>query len=621
MDTSVGNLLIDDALPEDMRKPAYNLDKKGTHALFQELAEKHPDQYKEVLQKLNNIGRDAAYNSGQSVSLSALKKSPAKERVLSAAKLKVQQIVNDDSLPDAEKDKAIIDTLMPLGHELTEQLFQEAKDEGNPFYAQIMSGSRGKKSDFNSLRGAELLTSDHNGKIIPVPMLNSYADGLDPVEYFAGMYAQRRGAIGVKMGTGEAGFMNKKIVNAAHRLVVDKEAPEATRLPVGLPVSVDDHDNVGAVLAKDAGPYKAGTTLTKPMLDELKHSGEDEVIIHSAMTESSADGGISRLAAGNRDRFGLSRIGDNIGIPAAQAIGEKLSQGMLSKKHQSGMAQVKGGREGFEYLNRLVEAPETFPESGPLAAKEGYVKSIKKAPQGGHYIMVDDHEHYSPAGISPTVTEGQHVDAGDDLTDGVPHPAELLQHRGIGEARRVYMNLLKEALDNSGIQAHRRNLEPVVAGLMNWAKVTSPEGVGEHLPDDVTSYNTLAHHYKPREDAQLQPVRHAIGRYLEEPALHHSIGTKVTKKMADQFDKHGIKDLYTHHEPPGFEPHFQRGILGVHSDPDWQTSLSGFYTTSAFQKGVERGATSDPNSSSFVSALSKGTDFGKNLSTTGKYGA
>lgn len=631
METSVGHLLLNDALPEDLRRPDRVLDAKGIQDLMREVAERYPDRYKDVLKNLNDIGRSAAWNEGTSVNLTSLRTSPAKEKLLAVAKQQIQQIVDNDSIPANKKDDAIVNTLLPLGQELQNALFEEAKQENNPFYLQLISGARGKKSDYNSLRGADLLTSDHTGKVIPVPIWRSYAQGLDPVEYFAGLYGQRRGMIGTKFAVGDAGFLNKQLVNAAHRLVVTRESPDATRLPVGLPVHPGDKDNAGSVLAHPitipaSGKIAervipAGTTLTSHILKDLDSRGIDEILIHSPLTESTPDGGISRFAAGRRDRFGLSKIGDNVGIASAQSIGEKLSQGMLNSKHTSGVAGTeKINRNGFEYLNRLIQAPETFPEAGPLAPMAGQIKGVDKAPQGGHYITIGDHKLYVHPGITPTVKPGDTVDQGDDLTDGVPHPVDLVHHRGLGEARLVYTNLLKEALDNSGISTHRRNLEAVVSGLMNWAKVTDPDGIGDHVVDDVVSHNQLSHAYKPRTTSTLTPVRQAIGRYLEEPALHYTVGTRLTRKVADRLDKHGVKDIHTHEEAPGFAPHMQRGLLGVHEDPDWQTQLSGFYTTSAFQKSVARGAESDPNSTSFVPALARGTHFGDSLGETGHYG-
>ena len=55
----------------------------------------------------------------------------------------------------------------------------------------------------------------------------------------------------------------------------------------------------------------------------------------------------------------------------------------------------------------------------------------------------------------------------------------------------------------------------------------------------------------------------------------------------------------------------QRGMLGVYNDEDWQTRLSGFYTTSAFLDSVHRGRESDPNSTSFVPAIARALTSGK----------
>lgn len=616
MITTLGTQSINDALPEDLRKEAHVLDKSGIHKLMQELAAKHPEKYKDVLQGLNDVGRKTLYDEGASLSLSALGRSEAKEQMLAPVRKKLDQIINDRSLNDQQQQDAIINTLLPVGGPLTDALMAEAKQEKNPYHLQVVSGSRGKKSDYNSLRGAELLTSDQNNKIIPIPIMNSYADGLDPAEYFAGLYSQRKGMIGVKFATADAGFLNKQLVNATHRIVVDKEHAPQTRLPVALPVKGSDPDNVGAILAKDFGPHKAGSTITPSMVHEF---GDDEILIHSPMTEHTPDGGISRMAAGKRDRRDASAIGDNIGIPAAQAIGEKLSQGMLGSKHSAAQAKVKASREGFEYLNRLIQAPETFPEAGSLAEEDGTVKSVEAAPQGGNYVNMGEKQYYIPTGLKPVVKAGDQLEEGDDLSDGIPHPAELVKHRGIGEGRRVYMGLLKEALDNSNIAAHRRNLEAVTAGLINWTKITNPDGLNGHLPDDIVSYNSLAHDYSPRPDATVKPPTEAIGHYMEEPALHYTIGTKVNRKVAANMKQHGIQNVTVHKEPPGFEPYMQRGMLAIHDDPDWQTQLSGFYTTDAFENSVNRGAYSNPHGTSFVPGLAEGTNFGADLTSTGHY--
>lgn len=617
--TTVGSMLVNEALPEDMRKEQRVLDKKGVHALFMELAEKHPEKYKDVLQHLSKVGERVGWTEGVSVSLADLYDMQSKKAIIGKARRQVFEIVEDDSLTPEERKEKIVDTLLPVASELQNAVMEEAEKRGSSYAKQIASGARGKKSSLASLAGADLLATDQADQFIPLPLLNSYADGLRASEYFAAGYGQRKGALDVKMATADAGFLNKQLVNATHRQVVSKEKPDATRLPVGLPVDVSDKDNVGAILAYPAGKYEAGTVLTSEILEDLRDEDVDELLVHSPMTEISSDGGISAWAAGRRTRQGLHQVGDNIGIPAAQAIGERLSQGALGSKHSAGV-DTKVSRSGFDYINRLIQSPENFPEAGPLAEEDGVVEEVREAAQGGHYIKVGGREYYASGGIAPIVNVGDQVERGDDLTDGVPHPTSLVRLRGMGEARRAYMRYMKEALDNSGVGAHRRNVESVVTGLLNWAQVTSPDGIGDNIYGDVVPYGSLMSAYKPRPTAAEYDPRKAIGKYLEEPVLHYTPGTRINKKVADYLHKWKVDKVYAHDDEPDFEPHMVRGLLSAYHDPDWQTRLSGFYTSRAFQRSVERGLESDKESTSYVPALADPGNFGRRLKSLGKYG-
>lgn len=621
MNTTIGQLMILKALPEGMRQKLPKLDKKGAQQLFQELNDKYPEHYKDVLQGLSDLGKTASWEEGVSVSLAELQRSPEEQALIDQAKARVQEIVDNDDLDPLKRKQLIVEQLLSVAQVLPDKVLEAAKNEDSHYATQVMSGARGKKTDLNSIRGADLAAAGPNNEILPVGIFNSYAQGLTPAQFFAGTYSQRNAMVQTKLATGQAGFLGKKLAGAAHRLVVTRKDPIPTRLTTGLPVSVSDKDNIGAVLAADVGTFKRGDIITSQMLDALKDQDVDELLIHSPITDLSDDGGISAVAAGKRLHRGLSPIGENVGLLSAQAISEKVSQGMLSSKHSSNVVKNKAKREGFDYLNSLVEAPEHFEGAGPLAEEDGVVEEIKEAPQGGHYVKVGKKEYYLDHLLTPTVKVGDNLEAGDDLSDGIPHPAKLVKYRGIGEARRVYSNLMKEALDNSGIGVHRRNVETVATGMLNWARVTNPDGIGDNIYDDITPVNRLAYNYKPRANAKEADIDQSVGSYLEEPALHHLPGTRITKKVAKQLKKWGINKAFINADPPDFEPEMVRGVMSVYHDPDWKTRLSGFYTASAFNKSLHRGAVSDTNSTSFVPGLTSSPSFGSKLTTMGKYGA
>jgi DNA-directed RNA polymerase subunit beta' len=62
--TTIGQLMVNEALPEDMRDYGKVLDKKGIEKLFQEVAERHPEKYRDVAKRLSDVGADVAYASG-----------------------------------------------------------------------------------------------------------------------------------------------------------------------------------------------------------------------------------------------------------------------------------------------------------------------------------------------------------------------------------------------------------------------------------------------------------------------------------------------------------------------------------------------------------------------------
>ena len=73
---TAGQVLINSHLPPSMRDYNRVLDKKGLNALLEDLAEKHPEKYREVTAALQNIGKDASYTTnGNSFGLAHLRKS------------------------------------------------------------------------------------------------------------------------------------------------------------------------------------------------------------------------------------------------------------------------------------------------------------------------------------------------------------------------------------------------------------------------------------------------------------------------------------------------------------------------------------------------------------------
>lgn len=341
-EATVGQLLINDVLPEDVRDDRRVLDKKGLTALLREVAHKHPDRYRDVVHALNRLGADFATTTGVSFSIKDFLPSDAKKRIAADARAFTSRIANDSGLTEAQRNKEIVNYLASRMDELRDATFDESVRNDNHFAEAIVSGARGNKANLSSLRGADLVVLDHKDRPIPVPIVRNYSEGLSPAEYFAASYGTRKGVISTKMATAQAGYLTKLLTNAAGNLVVSDDSPAPG---TGTPVETSDPDNIGAVLARDYGPFSAGTVITPSILKALAKL-DDEILVHSPI--SSGGAGVPRWAAGVRERGRMAAVGENVGLAAAQAVGEPISQAQLCLARGTQVRMADGASKRIE---------------------------------------------------------------------------------------------------------------------------------------------------------------------------------------------------------------------------------------------------------------------------------
>lgn len=616
MQTTVGQILINESLPPDLRDYNRTLDKKGINDLLREVARRHPDQYRDVSHKLNQIGWLAAQESGGfSFGLQHLTKSKAAIKLRERLQREVAAALDDDKLTDKQRADLIIKTVGKEAESQQKDVFNEALAANNPLAFQTQSGSRGNKMNLASLLGSDLLYTDHHDQVIPIPVLRSYSEGLTPAEYWAGTYGARKGVMATKFATQEAGYLSKQLNQVAHRLIITDQdgdgEPDGIR---GMPVDTDDEDNEGALLAVDTGPYKRNTVLTPKILRSIRRAGFEKIIVRSPIIGGSPEGGVYARDVGVREHGGLPGRGENVGLAAAQALSEPLSQAQLSAKHSGGVAGAEKSLSGFDYINQLIQVPKHFKGGAAHSEEDGIVSAVSPAPAGGYNVSINGKQHYVPEGMNVSVKRGDRVEAGDVLSEGIPNPAQVVRFKGIGEGRRYFVQAYKKALAEAGLRGHRRNIELLARGLINHVRMT--EEMGDKVPDDVVPYSTIENMYQPRPGHRLAEPRSVIGKYLEKPVLHYTIGTKISPSVVKNMDAFGLKEIDVHDEPPPFEPDMIRGAASLQYDPDWLTRMYGSGQKSSLTKAVHRGAVSDEAGTSFVPALTRAVDFGRVGATT-----
>ena len=757
MQTTVGQLLVNEILPERYRDYNRSMGASEAKAVLTRMAMENPELVKDVSNKLVMLGARSSFDEGVTLSISDTL-NPVKDRAKMLEHLRAQKarVMQSNATPE-EKERAIEALNDKVRVYFTDMTYNTGIQNQNPFALQVASKARGSPAQLVSLQTSPGTYTDTHGKQIPIFIEHSFAEGLSPHEYWAGTYGARKSVISTKFATRDAGALGKQYNRAVMRLVI---ADNDCGTQAGIPVKPDDVDNIGSVLSSDAPPYKAGTVITKEVLQDLKDR-YDEILVRSPLTCGCKEG-LCAKCAGIRETGRFPEIGSHVGLQASSALAERIAQGSLNclaegtlvrmadgtdrriedvkkgeivmgsdldgniaptmvvdvfdngiqpcvetvfgirngdemeavslcstgihkvlgsiggnldkfevgiegefwvqcnhpvfgpmllkrisqtpvgnkhvydlsvscpdhifllanglivsnTKHSSGVSQGKGKVDdgdtyaGFDIIDQLFQIPKEFPHRATVSTVTGNVESIEKAPQGGWNIVVDGKTHYALSETRPRCKVGDYVEAGDQLSTGLMNPADVVKYKGIGEGRRYLMNRATKAYKDSGYAVNRRNMEVLVRGFLDNVRVGNLEGVGDYLPDDVVSYSALASSYVPRKDSGMKGINSAIGSYLEEPVMHYTIGTKITRNVANQLKRHGHENIFVNPNPPGFEPEATPLKLISRNEKDWVDQLGGTYLKSNILHAAHRGATSEIHSLQPEHAMARGVELG-----------
>lgn len=618
METTVGKILLKHHVPEHLKDfvQTTSLDKKGLGSLFGKLSEGTGESYKNYTTNLARLGFETSTRMGSTVPLADLSPLDDKEKRFAQLDADIKTIKTGPGSKKEKEDK-LIDLYGKFTKDFDDALMQAGREKNHTLSKVIMSGARGSLQQYRNTTGAVILVSDAKGKpLVDFPIKNSFADGLTVPEYLLHSYGTRTGTIDTKLSVADSGYMSKQLSRATMPIIVEEHDCETT---AGIAASTKNSDMAGSYLAKSVSTFNRNNEVTVSMLAALRDKGIEEILIRSPMTCKAAKrhhfGAVCQLCIGKREKGRLPEIGDYVGISGVAPMGEALAQGTLNSKHTSSSAG--GGKSsvtGFKLVQQLANIPKTFQNKAAVAASDGRVREIRKLAQGGLEIVVDsglkDDTYYVPSGLDAKVHKGQMVEEGDVLSEGIVNAADIVKHKGIGEGRKYYADMMHDAFRDSGMSVNHRNFQVLAKGAIDHVKVTNPDGLGHHLPDSIVSYQSLEKDYKPRADAKTMRVDLARGKYLEEPVLHYSIGTKVVSSVINHLRKHGIESIVVHDNPPPFEPEMQRLLDVPGTVPDFAHWLYSAYLEKKLLRAVNEGATSHLKGPSPIMGLAHGASFG-----------
>ena len=225
---------------------------------------------------------------------------------------------------------------------------------------------------------------------------------------------------------------------------------------------------------------------------KIAAAGYTHLVIRSVLNCKCRHGVCRKCYGANMANGREVGIGEAVGIIAAQSIGEPGTQLTMRNFHVGGVAGEEDITQGLPRVEELFEARRPKPKnlailteiSGTIhvddSRKSRYVVVTGKDADGNE----TERSYLVPYGVSLRVQEGEPVEVGDMLTDGLCNPHDILAIKGklavqdylISEVQRVYRM--------QGVDINDKHIEVIVRQMMRKVRITD-QGDGDLLPGMV----------------------------------------------------------------------------------------------------------------------------------------
>lgn len=589
---SVGQFLLNDVLPEQYKVhgPVTN---KQLHNHLVSLAKENPGGYVNVVSKLKQRGDEIATLEGVTVGLDDITPDYAARDAIVHDALK--NVSAAKTL--ADKQKAVVES--------QQKLLDYTKQHSGSMTHMAVSGARGNPAQLMKIIGTPLAANDEKKGINPFLIRRSYAEGLTPAEYWITTPEARANNVATVVSVAKPGELTKVLVaNMVSKVITIHDC--GTRTGIHLPIT--SAHLLDRYTANDVQGTPRNTLLTPVVVQTLKSRGVHDVYVRSPMT-CAAPRGICQLCYGHDERGQLPTIGTNAGVRSAQAMTEPLTQMALSSKHSVlTIKERKLEPTGFKGVQQLLEIPAVFKHEALLAPVQGTVTAIEKAPQGGHYVTVAGHQQYAAPELTVTVRLGQVVEPGDTLTNGVPHPAKVVEYKGIGAARQHFVNAIDKVYQGEGVNLDRRHFELLAKTNMNTVRLVDHDPRHpELLKGDPINYNVFRDTYM-REGTEV-PLDQAQGQRLAEEVFHHTVGTVLTPSLIQEFKARGLQHVHVAKTMPRVEFVMRNFAMAPLMDSDWMGRLAHRYLKGSLLHAAQFSEEADVHGLHPVPAYAYGAEF------------
>ncbi len=506
--TTIGRILFNSVFPADFEYRNDSVLKGDVARLVDEVVHRYDRaQVEAVLDGLKSLGFHYATRAGVTIGIEDVTTPTTKAAILDEHEKrasKVESQYRKGIITDDERRQELIEIWTQATDEVKDAM-EEQFTPTNPIFMMANSGARGNIMQIRQLAGMRGLVANPKGEIIPRPIKSNFREGLSVLEYFISTHGARKGLADTALRTADSGYLTRRLVDVAQEVIIREEDCGTDRsVPARVNVARPDgtvvrHQNVdtslfGRVLAEDVkvGGKKiatAGTELTDELANEVIDSGVEEVRIRSVIT-CEAEVGVCAACYGRSLASGrMVDIGEAVGIIAAQSIGEPGTQLTMRTFHTGGVA----GEDITHGLPRVVELFEARKPKGEAQITElsgevqvedddeKHVRRIRVTSDDG-----DEVEYPVSFRARLSVSSGDRVEVGQQLTEGSVNPHDILRVKGVLELQKHMVDEVQMVYRSQGVTIHDKHIELIARQMLRKVHIIEP-GDTDLLPGDLVN--------------------------------------------------------------------------------------------------------------------------------------
>jgi DNA-directed RNA polymerase subunit beta' len=505
IETTLGRLIFNEAIPQDLgfvdrSDPDKIFDLEVDFLVGKNELKKIIDKSIKVhgttktailLDKIKELGFKYSTKGAITISISDMVIPEVKAKYIKETEEKIEKITKQYKrglISDEERYNSVIAAWTEASENITRALINNL-DRFNPVYMMSQSGARGNINQIKQLAGMRGLMADTSGKTIEFPIKANFREGLTVMEFFISTHGARKGLADTALRTADSGYLTRRLVDVSQDVIV-RETDCGTRKGIEVTDIKDGNEVIEELSERIIGRYpvgnivhpetgeiivEAGRMITDQDAEKIVKAGIKKVRIRSVLTCHSEYGVCAKCYGANLATGEECNVGEAVGIIAAQSIGEPGTQLTMRTFHTGGVA----GEDITQGLPRVEELFEARKPKGLAIISEikGTVKISETKKKREIVVTSEDGETRSyliPYGSRIKVSDGDQVEAGDELTEGSVNPHDILKIKGVEAVQTYLVHEVQKVYRMQGVDINDKHIEVIVRQMLRKVKVEDP---------------------------------------------------------------------------------------------------------------------------------------------------